>query len=248
MNKKFCISLATVALAGSLFSSTSFAGENNGNAYGKVDLVGLGDSITYGYNLPDTNSNANSSAFAFPYLIGDDKGLQLDSRNLGVPGWTTSDLLTAIKTDKNFKQSIKHAEYITLDIGSNDLLQTIDASNGNPIELQQKIIEMLPVLTNNLDQIIQEISTLTDAPIVVYNIYNPFQLNDPMHFLANPLLTNIVNPAIRLVVSQNNAKLADAYTAFGEDQLTYVRQGDIHPTIAGQKVLAEIGEESLGLN
>ena len=110
------------------------------------------------------------------------------------------------------------------------------------------VIEMLPVLTNNLDQIIQEISTLTDAPIVVYNIYNPFQLNDPMHFLANQLLTNIVNPAIRLVVSQNNAKLADAYTAFGEDQLTYVRQGDIHPTIAGQKVLAEIGEESLGLN
>ena len=248
MKKKIFISLAAVALAGSLFSPTSFAGENNGNAYGKIDLVGLGDSITYGYNLPDTNNNTNSSAFAFPYLIGDDKGLQLDARNLGVPRWTTSDLLKAIKTDKNFKQSIKHAEYITLDIGSNDLLQTLNANNGNPIVLQQKIIEMLPILTNNLDQIIQEISTLTDAPIVVYNIYNPFQLNDPMHFLVNQLLTNIVNPAIGIVVSQNNAKLADAYTAFGEEQFTYVRQGDIHPTIAGQKVLAEIGEESLGLN
>ena len=89
---------------------------------------------------------------------------------------------------------------------------------------------MLPILTNNLDQIIQVISTLTDAPIVVYNIYNPFQLNDPMHFLVNQLLTNIVNPAIGIVVSQNNAKLADAYTAFGEEQFSYVKQGDIHPT------------------
>ena len=88
------------------------------------------------------------------------------------------------------------------------MLQTLNASNGNPIELQQKVIEMLPVLTNNFNQIIQEISTLTDAPIVVYNIYNPFQLNDPMHFFANQLLTIIVNPAIKLVVSQSNAKLS----------------------------------------
>ena len=74
VKKKIFISSAAVALAGSLFSPTSFAGENNGNAYGKIDLVGLGDSITYGYNLPDTNNNTNSSAFAFPYLIGDDAG------------------------------------------------------------------------------------------------------------------------------------------------------------------------------
>lgn len=245
MKKKMGLSLAAVALAGSLFSSASLAKENNGKAYGKFDLVGLGDSISFGYNLGANNNQP--SIYAFPYLIGEEADLKV--RDLGIPGWTTTDLLNTLKSDPYFRQSIKHSRIITLDIGSNDLLQTIKASNGDPRTLQPLVSLMVPSLTDHLNQIIQEISSLTNAPIVVYNIYNPFQVNDPMHSLSNQLLTNMINPAIRQVVlSHKGTKLADAYSAFGENQATYVRQGDIHPTIDGQEVLAKIGEEALGID
>lgn len=244
MKKKIGLSLAAVALVGSLFSTSSFAKENKGNAYGKIDLVGLGDSITFGYNLGENNDKPSS--FAFPYLIGEDA--QLEVRDLGIPGWTSSQLLDAIKNDKNFRQSIKHADYLTLDIGGNDLLQALKQSGGDPLILQGLISTMVPTLTNNLHQIIQEISNLTDAPIVVYNIYNPFQQNNPLHGLANQLLSGAINPAIgQVVLSHQNTRLADAFGTFLGKQEDYVISGDIHPTILGQEALAEIGADAFGL-
>lgn len=247
MKKKLGVSVAAVALAGSLISPASLAKENNGNAYGygKIDLVGLGDSITFGYNLGDDNNKPSS--YAFPYLIGDEAKLEVS--NLGFPGWTTNDLLTAIKTNKQFQQSIKHANYVTLNIGSNDLLQALKSYNGNQTELLFLLQRTtLPQITNNLNQIISEVKKLTNAPIVLYNIYNPFQVTDPMHFLADQLLPYLINPAIQGIAISNGTKLADAYGAFGQNQAIYVRAKDIHPTIEGQKVLAEIGEEALGLD
>ncbi|MDP4084267.1 MAG: SGNH/GDSL hydrolase family protein [Bacillota bacterium] len=243
--KRLSLSFASIALAGTLFASTSFAKENNGNAYGKIDLVGLGDSITFGYNLGVDNNEP--SPYAFPFLMGENA--QLYVSDLGIPGWTTTDLLNAVKNDQNFRQSIKHANYVTLDIGSNDLLQAVKVSNGNPQLLLGQIPTMLPILTNNLDQIIQEISKLTDAPIVVYNIYNPFQIGTSLHVPANQLLSTIINPAIaKIVQTHTNTKLADAYSAFGENQAIYVRPLDVHPTIEGQELLAKIGETVLGFN
>lgn len=232
-------------MAGSLFSSTSMAKENNGNAYGKIGLVGLGDSITFGYNLGVDNNKP--SLYAFPNLIGDEAHLEVS--NLGFPGWTTNDLLNAIKNDKNFQQSIKHANYVTLDIGNNDLLQALKSYNGNPNDLLTILKgTTLPTIKNNLNQIILEVSKLTDAPIVLYNIYNPFQVTDPMHSLADQLLTTYINPVIEGIGIQYGVKLADAYVAFGNNQAVYVRVGDIHPTIKGQEVLAKLGEDALGLD
>jgi lysophospholipase L1-like esterase len=248
MKKKLGVSVAAVALAGSLISPASLAKENNGNAYGygKIDLVGLGDSITFGYNLGVDNNKPSS--YAFPYLIGDEAKLEVS--NLGFPGWTTNDLLTAIKTNKQFKQSIKHANYVTLNIGSNDLLDALKIYNGrNQNELLALLYgKTLPTLKDNLNQIISEVKKLTDAPIVLYNIYNPFQKIDPRHQLADQLLPSIINPAIQGIAVLNGTKLADAYGAFGQNQAIYVRANDIHPTIEGQKVLAEIGEEALGVD
>ncbi|WHY91495.1 GDSL-type esterase/lipase family protein [Neobacillus cucumis] len=261
MKKKLGASIAAVALASSLFSTTSFAKENNGNAYGKIDLVGLGDSITLGSGLADPASEA------FPYVIGKVMGLEV--RDLGISGLTSGELLNRIKTDKNFRQSIKHANYITLDIGSNDFIIPLlpyqseilrAASTGNEEKITQLIQPLvgstLLTFTNNLNQIIKEISALTDAQIAVYNIYNPFQ-PDPthlesfqslstMHFVSDPLISQ-VNQAIAMVAlptQYTNIKLVNAHSAF-EGHPKYIIQGDIHPTELGQKILADLGEEAL---
>ncbi|MEH7348931.1 GDSL-type esterase/lipase family protein [Gottfriedia acidiceleris] len=244
--KKLLTAISAITLVGTMFSTAAMAKSENA----KKSLVALGDSITFGYNLGVNNEQP--SKFAFPYIIGQDANLRV--RDLGVPGWRTDQLLFSIKNDDAYRDAVRHADYVTLDIGNNDLLQALKASNGDATKLQQSVGAMLPVLLKNLSDTILEIRSLTDVPIVVYNIYNPFQTTDPMYGQGNFLLSNIINKNINSTVNTlkangvSNLVIADAFSTFYNRQSTYVRQNDIHPTIEGQKKLAEIGEAALNLD
>ena len=232
-------------IASLVLATPAFA--KNDNA--KKSLVALGDSIPFGYNLGE--DNLEPSKYAFPYLMGDAADLRV--RNLAVPGWRTDHLLPAIQHDQKFRQAIRHADYITLNIGSNDLLLALHAANarsgGNPLLFQLYLNEELqssPML-ENLSGILLEISSLTDASVVLYNIYNPFQTNDPLHGIGTQFLPALNGSMVQIPILFQNVKIADAYTAYGSNQAEYVRINDIHPTIAGQQKLAEIGLEALEL-
>ncbi|MCT8140011.1 lipolytic protein G-D-S-L family [Anaerobacillus sp. CMMVII] len=236
--------LLTITL---LFSTTVLA--KNDNA--KKSLLALGDSIPYGYNLGEDNDSPSKDAF--PYLIGDDKNMRV--RNLAVPGWRTDQLLDAVENEQKFRQAIKQADAITLNIGNNDLLQALAVANaesgGDPFWFNYHLQDQINKsnLFENLGSIVAEIRSLTDAPIVIYNVYNPFQVNDTLHDIGQLVLPGI-NQSFGHVISGLNgiygdAFVADAYGAFGTNQAEYVIAGDIHPTVEGQKKLAEVGNDVL---
>lgn len=127
--KKLLTTISALTLVGTMFSTAAMAKSENA----KKSLVALGDSITFGYNLGVNNEHP--SKFAFPYIIGQDANLRV--RDLGVPGWRTDHLFFSIKNDDTYRDAVRHANYVTLDIGSNDLLQALKASNGDADKLQQ---------------------------------------------------------------------------------------------------------------
>lgn len=223
--------LSVAAIVGSLLSTSAFAAENPTVPHAKPSLVALGDSITFGYNL---GNNLQPSPEAFPYFIG--KALHLQVSDLGVPGWKTTDLLAALETNATFQNSVKHASKITLDIGSNDLLQAFESGSVT----QEQVAPIL----NNLHAIISKIRSMSHADIVVYNIYNPFQVTDSYRHMMGDLLLPGINAQIQNVVASfHDSKIttADAYDSFGQNQAIYVRANDIHPTVIGQDRLGEIG-------
>lgn len=226
-----------------LFSTNVFA--KNDNA--QESLVALGDSIPYGYNLGEDNDSP--SKYAFPNLMGEDAGMRV--RNLAVPGANTVDMLEALESQK-YRQAVRHADYITLNIGNNDLLEALStAYNLSEIDISKDLFEHLndqivaSDIIPNLQLIIGEIKSLTDAPIVVYNIYNPFQVNDTFLHETSKIVLPGINSTIENLSLLDNVFVADAYTAFGSNQSEYVIPADIHPTIAGQRKLADIGLEAL---
>jgi lysophospholipase L1-like esterase len=251
----------------SLFSGTVFAGnekvkENNG----KEHLVALGDSITFGHNLELHNQRPSKSAF--PYLIGKETDLRV--RNLGVSGMTSIQLLEAVKSNEKYRQAIKHADYITLNIGSNDLLQLLRDEDfqgslqnaliakemGNAellAELQSGVITpKVAVIVSNKIEIIKEIRSLTDAVIVMYNYYNPSRTTDAQ-FMVGQILLPGINQSLSTFVnyfSFDGIVYADAFSAFmmSEDPNGNLILNDIHPTKKGHEILAEIGLEALGIN
>ncbi len=180
--------------------------------------------------------------------MGDAADLRV--RNLAIPGWRTDHLLPTIQHDEKYRQAIRHADYITLNIGSNDLLQVLGAAQACGPFIGLCINEGLQnsLMLSNLNSILVEIRSLTDAPVVVYDVYNPFQDNAPLHALAVGILP-LVNGGIYATAFQHeNIKIAYANAAYGSNQAEFVRLNDIHPTIAGQQKLAEIGLQALGLS
>ncbi|RAP76607.1 GDSL-type esterase/lipase family protein [Paenibacillus montanisoli] len=251
MLKKMAKTIAVTMIAGALLSSTAWASSDQE----RKQLVALGDSITYGYNLGADNESP--SAYAFPYLMEQDA--KLHTIDLAFPGWTSAQLLQAVQNDKEFRQNLKHAEYITLDIGNNDLLNAIGAATNadgslNIVQLQTDIfLNVMPKFISNLKQTIVEIRSLSDARIAVYNIYNPYQEGHPLHFLSESLLKQIINNQLAGAVQSlgfTGIVIADAYTAFNgkQDKFVIGHKGDrydVHPTIDGQRALAEIGADAL---
>ncbi|SEM93959.1 Lysophospholipase L1 [Mesobacillus persicus] len=217
----------------------------------KPVLVALGDSITYGYNLEADNLSPSNNAF--PNLICD--GLY-DVINHGYPGWTSSQLLQALKEDPSFDEALKNANVVTLNIGSNDLLRVVrqpvllaeNSENENPLispVLEEQIGLAIQNLAQNLQLIIADIREQTSAPIVLYTLYNPFgESEDPyemfMHELGEEVIPVVNEMVIKPIGAQSQSLLADAFPVFTGKQAELILPDDIHPNLAGQQVLADL--------
>jgi lysophospholipase L1-like esterase len=229
--KKSIISLLSILiLLSSIFSTGALA--KTGDPH--KSIVALGDSITAGYNLENPMKNS------FPSVIAQRENWELF--NLGIPGARTDHLLTAIQTREDIQGLIREVNYITLNIGSNDLLQAYAEAQrvGNPFIIQRRINEMF----GRLGQIIELIQLMNpDAEIVLYNIYNAFQVDHPMYQVSETLLPS-VNGQYELLASNLGLGYVDAYTTYDGKQAQYLLRNDIHPNEKGQKELAKIGSEA----
>jgi|SRR5450631_2284899 len=81
-----------------------------------ITVVGIGDSVTSGYNC---------DCEAFVGLYATQLAAQADvattSVNLGVPGWTSSQLLAAMTKPGAFRDQVAKADILLVTIGANDL-------------------------------------------------------------------------------------------------------------------------------
>lgn len=241
------IALVAVSAVNGLVASASATPTKN--------LVALGDSITFGYNLSDTNDNTTPSAQAFPALIAGADHFSVS--NLGIPGWTSGDLLAALPTPA-FVRAVRGASVITLDIGSNDLLHLAgsmgllnDAASTTPITLtpteDAQFTAAIDQFGKNLAQILSTLRAETNAPIVIYNLYDPFPSSSALYVPTEQFQTAENEIIAQTAAALKNVAVANAHAAFNGNQLTYVRvkEGDVHPTPLGQSVLATLGEQAL---
>ncbi|NKE08212.1 MULTISPECIES: GDSL-type esterase/lipase family protein [Mesobacillus] len=241
--------LTIFLMAGSIFTSKSFSMENE---EGALNVVALGDSITYGWNLEQDRSKP--SVKAFPYLISENAAVT----NISYPGWTSTQLLDHMKTLPHVIPSLQEADVVTLNIGSNDLLQAAGIqkilAGGVPVaptpEMEQKIAAASAQLAVNLQEILTMIKSQTDVPIILYNVYNPFGPSaEPfpasLHLLGEQITKNVNEQVINPIAYHSGALVADANSAFSGQQNQYIIPGDIHPNETGHIVLAGIASEIL---
>ncbi|EKN66135.1 lipolytic protein G-D-S-L family [Neobacillus bataviensis LMG 21833] len=244
--KRLSVLFALLLILSTCFSSLAFATDSD-----KPSLVALGDSITHGWNLDgDYSPTQPVSQNAFPFLIAD-RGFNVT--NISNGGWTSADILAQVKNSAN-EESIKTATIFTLNIGNNDLMKAVGLSdilkNGTPVDpetLKPNALIAASQLGENLIEIFKRIRSLNPtAPIILYNLYNPFGESDiPFNKFLNIIGEDIVSGVNKDVIAPFKAApgifVADSYSVFNGKQSEYVNQfpfDPIHPTVKGHQTLA----------
>ncbi|WP_367306818.1 SGNH/GDSL hydrolase family protein [Alicyclobacillus acidocaldarius] len=218
-------------------------------------LVALGDSITFGYNL---GNNREPSPLAFPYLFAKKEGWR--AVDLGVPGWTSGDLLQALKTDTALRSEVAAAQVVTVDIGSNDLLlpalamlpkgadwARVTPTSSQAATLSSELAQGIQDVRSNLASILGLLHRYNPrATVIVYDLYNPFPASDPwLHRTAEAAIV-AANAAIAADAVSAGDPVADAYDTLTQPSADILPH-DVHPTALGQRLLAEAGEQALAM-
>lgn len=140
-----------------------------------VTYVAIGDSLTQGVG---DSSNQGGFVPVLSQALESDFDWQVTSRNYGIAGNTSNQILKRMQEKKDIQRDLKKAKVMTLTVGGNDVIHVIKDNITNlnvdtftkPAEAYQKRLGQIIELAR------KENKTL---PIYIVGIYNPFYLNFP---------------------------------------------------------------------
>lgn len=227
-----------------VFASCGGGSENTNS--GPWTYVALGDSLAAGMTAD------RGYVLRYADNARRDTGVAINVNNLGVSGWTSSDLLNAIRNDTAFRNAISSANVVTWNVGGNDLLGAyrllLDGECGDDVDCFRLAVENFK---SNWDAIVTEILALrsTDDTILrTMDVYNPFVAEQKLLGVLDetkPFLDE-VDAHIRASAQQHGIPCARVYEAFNgasgeEDPLAagLIATDLLHANDAGHTLMAD---------
>ena len=141
----------------------------------KVTYVAIGDSLTQGVG---DSSKQGGFVPVLSQALELDFNWQVTSRNYGIAGNTSNQILQRIQEKKDIKRDLKKAKMMTLTVGGNDVIHVIkdNITNLNVNTFSKPAVEYQKRLRHIIELVRKDNKTL---PIYIVGIYNPFYLNFP---------------------------------------------------------------------
>jgi lysophospholipase L1-like esterase len=220
------------------------------------DYVALGDSLATGFGA------FKGYVPRYDAYIETDTGVAVTRTNLGQNGWTSSQLLSALRTDPTFRRATREAEIVTWNIGGNDLRaarNTYKKGTCGGINNQNCLRAGVAKLKTNWTAITAEVLELrsTENTIVrTMDIYNPYVRTDKVSdtwrndggmndFQVFKRYVDKVNYHIATTSSTRGIPYARVYLAFNgttgaEDPKSkgYLSFDGLHPKDTGHRIIA----------
>ncbi len=230
--KKFTAVILCMALIICSFGLSVFAQEE------KPFYLVLGDSIAYASGV------ANAQEACYGKIVADTNDYEY--ANYAVPGHTTTNLIKRLSNEEVI-EALEKADIISISIGGNDFLMSnliglmFDSIVKDDHTQFDKIAEGF---YNNFSRIIEIINEHNeDAVILMQTLYNPQSgyLRDPYQQGADR-----INAAIARYNEENPGEIVivDVGTALGDDPENFAAD-DIHPSVKGNEIIAELILEKL---
>lgn len=212
------------------------------------NYTALGDSLAFGALAQEGYVPRYAD-----YVITD-TGANVNTTNLGVPGWKTSDLLNALQNNPVYRNSVMSAQIVTFDIGGNDLASAHDQytqQNCGGADGQDCLRAAVAQAETNWNGILTQLLALrstSNTIIRTMDIYNPYvaaDMKSGIFTTVEPYLDQ-VNNYIHMTAQQNGIPVAAVHQAFNgpngtEDPgtLGLLAVDGFHPNDAGHKLIAD---------
>jgi len=220
------------------------------------DYVALGDSLATGFGA------FSGYVPRYEAHIETDTGVAVTRTNLGQNGWTSSQLLSALRNDAKFRRATRGAEVVTWDIGGNDLRAARNSyKNGTcgGADNQNCLRAATAKLETNWDAITAEVLTLrsTGNTIVrTMDVYNPYVSTDQASdtwqndgglndFQVFKSYVDEVNQHIAATSTTEGVPYAKVYLAFNgangdvdPRSKGYLSFDGLHPNDTGHRIIA----------
>jgi len=149
-------------------------------AAGIFIYTALGDSLGFGALAPPFQGYT----FLYRRAVALDTAHSVWLANLGIPGWTSSDLLDALRSSPYFRSAVRNSQIVTWNIGGNDLRAgrtSYKRGTCGGFDNQDCLRAGVTQLKLNWDGILVELARLLnfDRTIVrTTDFYNPYVSED----------------------------------------------------------------------
>ena len=201
--------------------------------------VALGDSLASGMG--------GEPSYADFYRDGLERttGRPVDLTNLGRPGWTSSQLLDALRTNEEFRSAVAEADVITWDIGGNDIVQAV-IRNGTGTCGGEDGLRCMRQTTSRFadrwDAVIDELVALRhsdDVALRTFDLYSPFIYPDAR---TEPIMDQLdaMNTTIRSSQGRDGVAVAPVADAFAGAPDPLLDDDGLHPSPQGHRVIARL--------
>lgn len=184
----------------------------------KLNLVGLGDSLTHG--VGDTSQRGGYVYLIQQRLLKKD-AKQVDAANFGKTGDTTNQIKTRLDQQPAIQNRLKKADVITITTGGNDLMHVLQANfkSLSSNHFSKNMTEAKDRYQVDLTALLTDVRAVNPtAPIFLFSVYDPFYVYFP-NMTALQKYTDEWNQAAQTQASQiSSAYFVDVNRQLSEGQ------------------------------
>jgi len=202
----------------------------------KLNYIALGDSVAEGRN-PYGETGFGYTDFFYEKLNQEGK-IKDYKKKYSHSGYTTTDVINDIIRSGDIKRDLRESDLVTISIGANDFLDSLDLKNVNfdNIDLYRKNIESI---FPNIENCIKEVRKYAKNKIYIVGYYNPLPF---LYKLGNEkidMLFNYIDREYQKIADKYDCIYISNYELFKNHPEYLPNPMDIHPNLKGYEAMAK---------
>lgn len=202
----------------------------------KLNYIALGDSVAEGRN-PYGETGYSYADYLYERFNADGK-IKYYTKAYSHSGYTTTDIVNEIIREGTIKRDLRESDLVTISIGANDFLDSIDLTNvdiTNLLDYRKKIESILP----SVEDCIREVRKYAKNKIYLVGYYNPLPFLFNLGEEQVDDLFYYIDKEYQKIAEKYDCIYLSNYERFKNHPEYLPNPLDIHPNLKGYEAIAE---------